>query len=85
MVIPTIMKEGHDHHEHHHNHDEAHNHEHHHDHGLDCTCGCHDHAHHDHHHADEVFMSWGRETIKKYNKEELKVKLHTGSARSRRP
>ncbi len=67
--------EGHDHHEHHHNHDEAHNHEHHHDHGPDCTCGCHDHAHHDHHHADEVFMSWGRETIKKYNKEELKVKL----------
>ncbi len=71
-------KEQHDHeehhgHTHHHNHDEGYNHEHHHDHGPDCTCGCHD--HHDHHHADEVFMSWGRETIKKYNKEELKVKL----------
>ena len=60
--------------------EEAHRHEHHHDHGPDCTCGCHDHDHshqdhHGHHHADEVFTSWGKETIKKYNKEELKVKL----------
>ena len=56
-----------------------HDHEHHHDHDHDenCTCGCHDHDHHHHghHHADDVFSSWGKETVKKYNKEELKVKL----------
>lgn len=68
------------HHGHEHPHDQEHRHdggEHHgHDHGPDCTCGCHDHDHHHgHHHADEVFTSWGKETIKKYNKEELKVKL----------
>ena len=58
-------------HEHHHEHDE---HEHHHDHdehGEECTCGCHDHDHHHHHHADEVFTSWGKETPRKYTKEEL--------------
>ena len=57
--------------EHHHDHDE---HEHHHDHdehGEECTCGCHDHDHHHHHHADEVFTSWGKETPRKYTKEEL--------------
>ncbi len=76
-------QEGHDHdhgHEHHHDHhhDHDHGHEgHHHDHGPDCTCGCHDHHDHDHHHhhADEVFTSWGKETVQKYNQEELKVKL----------
>ena len=56
-----------------------HDHEHHHDHEHDenCTCGCHDHEHHHHghHHADDVFSSWGKETVKKFNKEELKVKL----------
>ena len=32
----------------------------------------HDHAHgHHHHHADEVFASWGRETAKTYEKEQL--------------
>ena len=42
-----------------------------------CICGCHDHEHHHHghHHADDVFSSWGKETVKKFNKEELKVKL----------
>lgn len=58
-------------HEHHHDHEE---HEHHHDHdehGEECTCGCHDHDHHHHHHADEVFTSWGKETPRKYTKEEL--------------
>ena len=61
---------GHDHdHEHHHDHDHEH---HHHDHDEECSCGCgHDHDHHHHHHADEVFTSWGKETPKKYNKEEL--------------
>ena len=59
----------HEHHHHHHYHDE-----HHHDHdehGEECTCGCHDHDHHHHHHADEVFTSWGKETPRKYTKEEL--------------
>ncbi|CUX16512.1 CobW family GTP-binding protein [Clostridium sp. C105KSO13] len=38
------------------------------------TCGCgHDHHHHEHghHHADEVFSSWGRETIRKYTRKEI--------------
>ena len=61
----------HEHH-HHHDHDEDEEHEHHHhDHGEGCTCGCHDHDHH-HHHADEVFTSWGVETTKKFNAEELR-------------
>ena len=66
----------HDHHyEHHHDHDCGcdHEHEHHHDH--DCGCG-HDHDHdHHHHHADEVFVSWGRETARKYSKEEIEAIL----------
>ncbi len=70
----------HDHDEHEHHHDECgcdhdhdeheHHHEHHHDHDHECGCG-HDHHDHHHHHADEVFTSWGKETPKKYNKEEL--------------
>ena len=42
-------------------------HEHHHHHDGECGCG---HDHH-HHHADEVFTSWGRETIKKFTREGL--------------
>ena len=76
---------GHDHEHHHEHHDHececGHDHEHHHEH-HDHECGCgHDHEHHDHecgcghdhhhHHADEVFTSWGRETIKKYSREDL--------------
>ena len=65
------LHEEEEHEHHHHDHDE---HEHHHDHdehGEECTCGCHDHDHHHHHHADEVFTSWGKETPRKYTKEEL--------------
>ena len=58
------------HHHHHHDHDEDEEHEHHHHH--------HDHdehdeheQHHHHHHADEVFTSWGKETARKYTKEEI--------------
>ena len=64
----------HDHDEHDHDHDHEHEH-HHHDHGDDCTCDCccgHDHHHHD---ADEVFTSWGRETARKYSREELQEAL----------
>ena len=59
----------HEHHHHHHDHDGHGHHEH--DHGLDCTCGCHDHEHHGHHHADEVFSSWGKETVKPFSKKDL--------------
>lgn len=64
-----------DDHEHccHHHHDEdEHDHDHHHHHhdGEKCDdphCGC----HHHHHHADEVFTSWGTETVKAYSEAEL--------------
>lgn len=58
--------EGHDHnhecHEHDHGHEgHAHDHEHHHDHA----------GHHHHHHADEVFTSWGMETIVPVTRDQL--------------
>ena len=62
---------------HHHDEHEHHHHEHHHhDHECDdphCECHHHDHehGHHHHHHADEVFVSFGAETTKKYGREEL--------------
>ena len=62
-------------HEHHHDHDHdehEHHHEHHHHHGHDeCddpNCSCHGHHHH---HADDVFVSWGVETTKKFERGEL--------------
>ena len=67
--------EGEECHEHHHDGEECHDHHHHggeecHEHHHDGE-ECHDHHHghgccghdHDHHHADEVFTSWGMETI----------------------
>lgn len=45
-----------------------------HHHEEDHCCG-EGHHHSSHHHADEVFTSWGLETAKLFNKEELKVKL----------
>ncbi|MBC5740798.1 GTP-binding protein [Blautia sp. 2744] len=79
---------GHDHdheeHEHHHDHEcgcghdhDHEEHEHHHDH--ECGCG-HDHHDHHHHHADEVFTSWGCETIKKFTRENLEKMLEALSA-----
>lgn len=47
--------------------------EHHHEH-EECGCG---HEHHHHHHADEIFTSWGKETVKTYTKEEIKKILET--------
>ena len=64
----------HDHDHHHHEHD--------HDHSCDeaacdaclaCDMG-HEHHHHDHD-ADEVFTSWGRETPRKYSREDLQDAL----------
>ena len=72
----------HDHEEHdhcHHDHDEDehchdHDHEHHHHDGEECDdphCSC----HHHHHHADEVFTSWGVETVKAFTESELETIL----------
>lgn len=72
----------HEHDEHHHEHDEHcdchehhHEHEHHHhnNHDEECTCGCHDHHHH---HADEVFVSIGIQTAKKYTESEIEEILN---------
>ena len=57
---------------HHHDDDDEHDHEHHHHHhdGEECDdphCGC----HHHHHHADEVFTSWGVETVKTFTEGDL--------------
>ena len=67
----------HDEHEHHHHHDHDHDddhdeHEHHHhDHDDDHDEHEHHHHHHHDHDADEIFTSWGRETIKKYSKDSI--------------
>ena len=67
----------HDHCCHHHDddddhdeHDHDHEHHHHHHDGEECDdphCGC----HHHHHHADEVFTSWGVETVKTFTEGDL--------------
>ena len=78
-------------HHHHHDHDDdEHEHHHHHHDGEECDdpeCECHHHdhdseqehhhhhGHHHHHHADEVFISWGKETAKKYTQDEIKTIL----------
>ena len=69
-----------DHDHHHHDHEECdHDHHHHdHDHHDHEACGHdHHHDHHGHHHADEVFTSWGKETVKTYSKEEIQKILDT--------
>ena len=73
-------EEEHDHeccHHHDHDHEEGHcchhdheHHEHHYDENGVCSCG-----HHHDHDADEVFVSWGRETARHYTKEELDAAL----------
>ena len=79
---------GHDHehgHHHDHEHDEHHHDEHDHahgeccghDHGHDHGHGHHHHGNEGHHHADEVFTSWGRETIHTYTKEQISDILRT--------
>lgn len=72
---------GHDHDEEHEHHHHDHEHEHHYDENGVCSCGHHhdeeEHGHHHHHHADEVFTSWGRETPRKYTKDELEKVLKT--------
>ena len=79
-----------DEHEHHHHHDDdeecgcGHHHHHHDDdddedehehHHHDGECGCGHHHHHHGHDADEIFTSWGRETARKYSREDLQEAL----------
>ena len=87
MLETVMHEHHHDHEHHHehdehctcgchdHDHEHDHEHEHHHEHDEHCTCGCHDHEHHHdhhgHHHADEVFTSWGVETVKAFGEQEL--------------
>ena len=59
----------HEHHHHDHGECEHHHDHHHHDNGEDGSH--HDHHHAGHHHADEVFTSWGRETIHVYSEEQV--------------
>ena len=61
---------------HHHDHDEE-EHEHHHDEDGHCCCGHHHHHHHDGHDADEVFTSWGKETVRKFSRAEIEEILKT--------
>ena len=79
-LLAEVAEEAQEHeHEHHHHDHEEHEHEHHH-HDGECSCGCGHHHHHDHeghHHADEVFTSWGKETIHTYTKDEVSAILKT--------
>ena len=63
----------HEEHEHHHDHEE---HEHHHDHDHEEHEHHHEgHHHHHHHDADEVFTSWGVETVRRYTQDEIRSML----------
>lgn len=78
-----------DEHDHNHHHDddddddedEHEHHHHHHEDGEECHCHDHDHEHdheghhHHHHHADEIFVSCGAETAKRFDKAALAVAL----------
>ena len=59
-----------DEHEHHHHEHDEDGHEHHHEHDEHGHHHHHGHDHH-HHHADEIFTSWGKETVRKYTKEQI--------------
>ena len=73
----------HQHHEHHYDehghcscgHHEHEEHHHDHKHHHDEHCDCHEHGHHNHH-ADDVFSSVGKETTKKFSKEEIESVLN---------
>ena len=59
-------------HEHHHDHEHEHEHHHHYDENGVCSCG---HHHHHGHDADEVFTSWGVETVRAFTEDELSAIL----------
>ncbi len=62
---------GEDHDEHGHHHDGEHGHHGHHHEGEHGDHHHDHHHHHGHHHADEVFTSWGCETVRTYTKDEI--------------
>ena len=73
MELEELEKEAHEHHHHDHDEDDACD-------DPDCACHHHhddeddEHEHHHHHHghdADEVFVSWGVETHKKFTTEQI--------------
>ena len=70
-----------DEHEHHHHHDhddhdeDEDEHEHHHHYDENGVCSCGHHHHHHGHDADEVFTSWGVETVRLFGEDELSVML----------
>ena len=76
----AALAEEHKHHHHHHHHDdddecddeECSCHHHHHD---DDEEDEHEHHHHHHHDADEIFTSWGLETMHRFTEEELTGKI----------
>ena len=75
----------HEHHHHHHEEDEGEGHHHHHyDENGVCSCGHHHHHHHGHD-ADEVFTSWGKETEKRYDREDLQKILEQLAAEEENP
>lgn len=79
IIQNALDAHDHDHHEHHHHdhdhhHEHDHDHHHHHDHAHEHDHDHHhhhDHDHHDHHHADEIFSSWGIETVHRFDRNEL--------------
>ena len=66
-----------EHEHHHHDHDEhdEDEHEHHHHYDENGVCSCGHHHHHHGHDADEVFTSWGVETVRLFGEDELSVML----------
>ena len=64
-----------DEHEHEHHHDHEHEHEHHHHYDENGVCSCGHHHHHHGHDADEVFTSWGVETVRAFTEDELSAIL----------
>ena len=64
-----------DEHEHHHHDHEDEEHEHHHHDDENGVCSCGHHHHHHGHDADEVFVSWGTETVRKFGEDELSAML----------
>ncbi len=64
-----------EHEHHHHDHDEHDEHEHHHHYDENGVCSCGHHHHHHGHDADEVFTSWGVETVRLFGEDELSVML----------
>ena len=64
-----------EHEHHHHDHNEHDEHEHHHHYDENGVCSCGHHHHHHGHDADEVFTSWGVETVRLFSETELSAML----------